>query len=190
MAWPTSAVATGELITAAQLNGLPVMIANSTLSGDAANIDFTSIPSHYAHLMVVCYARGDTAATTTNLLVRFNNDSGGNYDYQRVSGVAAAATAGESFAQTSCLVAAIPANTADANLFGATTFDVPHYANTANNKDLSSQYANKITTTTGNLNVSAVAGFWRSSAAITRITLLPAAGNLRSGSRATLYGLA
>jgi hypothetical protein len=189
MAWPSTAVATGELITAAQLNGLPVMIANSTLSGDAASFDVTSIPSHYAHLMVVCYARSDTGSSSAQIGVRFNNDSSAIYDYQNVMGQAAVASASETFATTFALIGNIPGNTAGANLFGVQTFTVPHYAGTANNKACSSESGFKVGTATTNLVVQALAGFWRSNAAINRITVFTS-GNFRAGSRFTLYGLA
>jgi hypothetical protein len=190
MAWPATAVATGELITAAQLNGLPVMIANTTLGGDAANIDFTSVPGHYAHLMLVCYLRSDIAAANTPVYIRLNNDSGGNYDWQFIQGSAAVASAGEAFAQTAGQIGVMPANSAGANLFNAGQIVIPHYAGSANNKSVECEWAYKTGTTTGLLSVGALALHWRSSAAVTRVTVLPTSGNLRSGSRATLYGLA
>lgn len=190
MAWPTDAVATGELITAAQLNGLPVRIANTTLSGSAANIDFQSIPGHYAHLLLVMYLRTDQAVTSSTIFVRFNNDSAGNYDYQFVQGSAAVASASEAFAGTAAGVAPAPGNSAGANLFDAVTFDVPHYANSANNKAFASTFGSKVGTASGNMTTGGYAGFWRSSAAITRVTILSGVGNLVSGSRATLYGVA
>lgn len=189
MAWPSTAVATGELITAAQLNGLPVRIADSTLSGDAATIDFTSIPAHYAHLMLVCYLRSDTAAATTAAHVRYNNDTGGNYDYQVLQGNAATASASEAFAQGQAYVGAIAANTADANLFAGIIVEISHYANSANNKASSSQWAVKSGTATTNLFVGANAQFWRSNSAINRVTFVTT-GNFRAGSRITLFGLA
>jgi hypothetical protein len=190
MAWPATAVGTADLITAAQLNGLPVMIANSTLSGDAANIDFTSIPSHYAHLMLVCYLRGDTAAIFTGVQMRFNGDGGANYDQQHVLGQAAVASAAEAFAGVWVQIGNATANSGGANLFSPLVLTIPHYANSANNKAGVSQFATKYGTATTNLHVGNLAVFWRSSAAINRITILPAAGNWRSGSRVTLYGLA
>jgi hypothetical protein len=166
------------------------MIANSTLGGDAANIDFTSIPSHYAHLMLVCYLRGDTAAVTTNCNIRFNNDTAGNYDYQSVFGSAATASAAEAFAQAAAAIGTIPANSAGANLFDCITVEIAHYANSANNKASVSQWAMKYGTATTNMSAGTLAQFWRSNAAINRITLLPVAGSFRAGSRITLYGLA
>jgi len=190
MAWPTTAVATGELITAAQMNGLPVRIADTTLAADAASISFTSIPGHYAHLLVVAYLRGDTAAANVSARIRFNADTGSNYDWQSILGSAATASAGETFGETSAVLGNIPANTAGANLFGALTVEIPHYAQASNNKAAHAAFAMKSGTGSGALQAGALSAFWRSSAAITQVTLIPGAGNFRSGSRATLYGLA
>ena len=189
MAWPTTAVATGDLITATQLNGLPVMIANTTLTGSAATIAFSSIPSHYAHLLLVAYLRSDTGAAIIGGLIRLNSDSAGNYDYQYVLGRAAAASAAETFAATSALLGSIPGSTAGANLFGVVVVDIPHYANSANNKSYTSKNAHKSGTASGNLDALQSAGFWRSNSAISSFYLLPGAGSFVSGSRATLYGL-
>jgi hypothetical protein len=182
-------VAVGEVITATQMNGLPVRIADVTLSASAANIDFQSIPSQFAHLIVECYLRGDTAATSVSVVLRFNNDTAANYDFQLLTGVGATAGAAEVFADVGIRVGTAPANTAGANLFNALTIEAPHYANSANNKATSSAYGYKVGTATSNILVGASAGFWRSSAAITRVTVFPSAGNFVSGSRVTLYGL-
>jgi hypothetical protein len=190
VAWPTTAVGTGDLITAAQLNGLPVMIANTTLSGDVASIDFQSIPAHYAHLMLVCYLRGSTASASLNCVARFNNDSGANYDHQYVRGLAATASAVEVFADIAMVLGLIPGSTAGGNLFGGGTIVVPHYANSANNKSSVAGWGIKAGTASSNLAVQESAGFWRSNSAINRVTILAATGNLVTGSRITLYGLA
>src|SRR4051794_12042658 len=80
MAWPTTAVVTGDLITAAQLNLLPIRLADSgVLGSDQASIDFTSIPGVFTHLLVVIYARTDQAGAADSICVRMNNDSTGNY---------------------------------------------------------------------------------------------------------------
>jgi hypothetical protein len=189
MAWPATAVVTDDPVTASQLNGLPVRLANTTLSGDTASISFSSIPAHYAHLMLVCYARGTVAATGTSLVMRFNADAGANYDRQYVYGLAATAQANEAFAATSMDPFDIPGASAGANLFAGVKILIPHYAGAANNKVVSSRYARKTGTASGNLEIVKTACFWRSSAAINEITLVPLSGNILAGSRFTLYGL-
>lgn len=189
MAWPSVAVAVGEVITAAQMNGLPVRLADSTLGGSAASIDLQSIPQIYAHLFLECYLRGDTAAASTSVILRLLNDYSASHDYQYLQGNGTTIPVNEAFGQTSIFAGYCPANTADANLFNATTIDIPHYANTANNKAVSIETAHKSGTGSLAMNIIVVAGFYRSSAAVTRVTILPAAGNFVAGSRVTLYGM-
>ena len=169
--------------------GVPVVLANSTLGAPAANIDFSAISQSWAHLMLVCYLRGDTAATSTTTLMRFNADTAANYDYQHVAGQAATASAAEAFAQTSIYLGPSPANTAGANLFNAVVISIPYYSQATNNKSSASRTGMKRGTATGNIEVYGLAGFWRSNAAITQVTLLPGAGSFNTGSRVTLYGL-
>lgn len=189
MAWPTTAVVTGDLITAAQLNGLPVKIADSTAGSAVATFDFTSIPSHYAHLFFIAYLRGDTAAGLANLAVRFNNDSGANYDAMlfNIRDVATLATVGAA-AATSAVCGAFQAGTAPANSFGPCQIWVPHYANAVNHKTVDVRYGMKLTTASTGQYTGGGQASWRSTAAINRVTLLPSAGNFDTGSRVTLYG--
>lgn len=189
MAWPATAVVTDDPVTASQLNGLPVRIANTTLSGDAASIDFTSIPAHYAHLMLVCYLRSSAGSTVDNGLARFNNDSAGNYDVQLLQATAATPSASESFAATSWFAGGMPGNTAGANLFSAVTVTVQHSAGGLNNKVTRSRWAIKFGTTTADISIGAAGGSWRSNVAINQVTVFAQSGDLKSGSRATLYGL-
>lgn len=170
-------------------SGYMRMLADTTLGGAAASIDFTSIPATFAHLMLVVCARSDTAALTTSILVRLNNDSAANYDSQYVLGNGGTASAAETFAGTSVSAGNMPGGTAPANLFGQCDISIAHYAGSANNKVLRLSAAVKAGVTTTLLQSALAAGFWRSSAAINRITLIPAAGNFAAGSRATLYGL-
>jgi hypothetical protein len=164
-------------------------IAETVLGSSAATFDFTSIPATFRHLLLEIYCRGDAAAAAANVLLRFNNDSAANYDYQLLQASAGSASGVEAFAQTSTYLGNAPAANAPANVFGNTRADIPYYANSTNQKSVTSQSALKTGTTTGTLFSYCPAGFWRSTAAINRITLLLSSGNFVSGSVATLYGL-
>lgn len=188
----------GDVFTAAMWNtyirdnfntGVPVLLANSTLSGSASSIDFTSIAQDWAHLYLIAYLRGTTAAAATAIWNRFNGDSGSNYDYQILQGVGALAGGSETFAAAQMGLGAIPAASASGNVFAPVVMEIPHYSQSSNNKSVTAQIGHKSGTSTGNMNAYCSAGFWRSSAAISQVTLLPAAGDFASGSRATLYGV-
>jgi hypothetical protein len=164
-------------------------ISDTTLGGSAANVDITSISATYAHLLIVTYARGDAAAAGTNLNLRFNGDAAANYDWQTLSASAAVINAAEAFAQAQITLGLMPAISAGANLFNAQCFFIPHYAGSANNKLALAITSYKSGTTTGLMANTLAGGFWRSAAAINRITLLPAAGNFVAGTRVSLYGM-
>lgn len=190
---------TGEVVTAAYMNaeirdqfnkGVVRPLGEVTLSGAAASIDFSSIAADWSHLLIVAYAQGDTAALNTNINIRFNGDVGSNYDSQIIRGSGATASAVESLATTVIGIGTIPANTATANVFGTAFVLIPYYANSANQKAAVGVAGGKWGTATGTMSTFAFGGFWRSNAAINQVTLLASVGNLVSGSRATLYGLA
>jgi hypothetical protein len=157
---------TGDVVTAAEYGKGIGAVYNTVVTGSVA---------------------ANTAATATNILMRFNNDSAANYDYQTHSASATTATAVEGLAQTALVIGQMPANNATASVFGQCSSEMAQYAGTTGQKTANSRWSHKTGTGTGNLQVAQVAGFWRSTAAISRITLLPAAGNFAIGTRATLY---
>lgn len=186
--WPAS-WATGDVVLASEFKKGIGAIFDTTLGAGAAFVDITSIVATYAHLLLVVYARGDTAAANTVLNTRFNNDVAANYDSQSLTGQAASTIAGELFGSTAMFNGSMPANTAGANLFCAHLIFIPNYANTANNKICFALNTLKTGTASTNMNAILQVGFWRSNAAINRITLLPGGGNIVTGSRVTLYGM-
>lgn len=181
--------ATGDIVTAAEFKKTAGSVFDTTLGGSAASIDVTAISNTYAHLMISIYARGDTAATSTPVFVRFNGDSGLNYDYQQLFGTAATTGAAELFGQSAASVGSMPANTAGANLFSSHEVFIPHYAGSTNNKQIVTFTSFKLGTTTGLMANNIFGGGWRSNAAINQITLLPSAGNFVAGTRVTIHAL-
>lgn len=181
--------ATGDIVTAAEFKKAAGSIFDTTLGGTAATVDVTSISAAYAHLLITIYARGDFAGANVNTSIRFNGDSGANYDAQLLAGTAATPSAAEAFGQTSAVVLNTPAATAPANLFSSAEIFIPNYAGSTNNKQTVSFDGVKLGTATGNLQVILRSAAWRSNAAINRITLLPASGNFVAGTRVTIYAM-
>lgn len=167
------------------------MLSDQTVTGSpAANIDFTSISGSYKHLQLWVQARGDDAAAFVLLGLRFNNDSSAIYDMQRSGATNATAgnagLAAQTFGRSGVITAAGSSATNNA---GSTIINIPNYAGTVFNKMAHSSGGWMQTTTNTGFNVESNHVLWRSTAAITRITLLPSAGNFIIGSRATLYGI-
>lgn len=186
--WASGWVA-GDIVTAAEFKKGAGAIADNLLGASAANIDFTGIPSGYAHLLVVGSARCDNAASQS-LLLRFNNDSGANYDYELISASAASTAAAETFAATGMRICFIPGTGATAGYFSSFLCLIPNYAGTTSDKEVFSIHSNRTGTTTGTMFLGMQAAAWRTTAtAINRLTFLSAAGNLIAGSRITVYGM-
>lgn len=188
MAWPSSQVAVGDIVTAAQLNMLPIQLASSQLTGASASFDLTSIPQVYNHLKLVMSLRGDDASTGVNVLVRFNGDAGANYDFEQLEAYATSTSAAESFGSTFWTVAGAPAASAPASAFAAITIWIPQYSYASALKTALSDYSVEYAASSGNLRRGMIGGVWHNTAAINRITILAAAGNWVVGSRVSLYG--
>lgn len=188
----------GDVLTSALWNsyirdnldfGMVRPIADSTLVGAAASIDLTSIPATFAQLVLFLSARTDAADTGGSALVRLNNDSGANYDYQQLSAGAAVASAAEAFAQTSAACLLAVGGSVTAGIFGGGELIIPNYASATPQKFFRSRSAFKTGTASGNIVIRDFAGFWRNAAVINRLTLLPPSGNFAAGTRVTLYGM-
>lgn len=181
------AVTAGKL--AAGIKALEVLF-DSTLGADAANIDTgaNGIAQTSDHLIIVTLLRSTEAASGwTNEQIRFNNDSGANYDMQNMQAQSTGLSAGISNAVTAITLVGT-GSTATANYFGAGMIFVPSYRQTTAFKEavLLGGQAEQVS---GNTFIQAKVGTWRSTSAITRLSVTPAGGNLLAGSRLTIYGL-
>jgi hypothetical protein len=184
MTWPITAVATGDLVTSAQHNQLPIALAEAT--GAAASYDFTSIPQVWTHLLVVAFVLDGAGGSLDALNIRFNNDTAANYYYQRLRGEASTASASETLAATSAVIGNVPAvSTAG---FSSIALWIPNYAAVQKHTYTSQSFGN-YGISSGNLRLDYFGGYWNSAAAINRVTVFPGAGSFVDGSIATLYGM-
>lgn len=190
-AWMWGAGDQGGTGTAGSVTGALQFIAETIVTGSpAANFDFTSIPNIYRHLQLVVQCRGNDAAAFVTINTIFNNDSGANYDWQRITTTNATVAAAASAGATSMRLGVVTAAGATAtNNPGMSVIQIPHYAGTVFNKTATAA-GNEFQTTAASGFISETNhGVWRSTAAINRITLTPSAGSWIVGSIATLYGL-
>jgi hypothetical protein len=176
----------------ASINGWgdEVLITETTLSADTASFDFTSIPATYKDLRIVLVGRGTTAANNVAINLRFNGDTGANYDDQFLSGNNASAAAGANVVQTKMQVLRwISAGLADAGRAGHGVIEVYGYAGTTFNKTVHSRGVLSQSTSAAGQGVNLTAGSWKSTAAINQVTVFPAADNFLAGSTCRLYGV-
>jgi hypothetical protein len=163
--------------------GATSVIQTITTSGGATNVSFTSIPSTYKNLRIV-YSAAITAGAWEFFLMRFNNDTGSNYDRQTLQGRAGSATAAETYGSTSMHIAQI-------NQVNATVGEIviPAYKDTVLDKLAVSTFFGKHGTSSTNQFTGVFGGAFRSTAAITQIDLFPDTAKVYvNGSTFTLYG--
>lgn len=180
--------ATNDIVTAAEFRKGMGMIADSTLGAPAGSIDFSALPTSYGALLIEAQLRGDTAATFTNVNLRFNADAGVNYNYGQISTNGTTVATTEQYGQVSIIPGVIPAATAPTSAGGPLMVLVPNYGGTTFHKNtLSLVASNNADAGPNQMNMAFGQGRWKSTAAITRVTLLPSAGSFVAGSRMTIW---
>jgi hypothetical protein len=159
-------------------------IASITLVSAAASVTFSGIPQTYTDLVVVAQFGGATAGAT--LRVRFNDDSGSNYSYTQVNGDGSVAGSGRVSSGTSGGLG-LTSQGSTTTLESMVVAHICSYANT--NVFKSSLGAGAVPARA----VDRVVSLWRSTSAITSITMSLGVSfpthNLVAGSTFDLYGL-
>ena len=158
-------------------------------SAGAANITFSSIPSTYKHLQIRGIARKNGSTNdSVGMLMTFNSDTTSSYNSHYLQGDGSSAvgySSGASRANIDSLYFAGGGMTA--NVFGAGVIDILDYANT-------NKYKTTRQLTGVNSNASSAinyillgSGLWRSTSAITSITLT--GSDFVQYSQFALYGI-
>jgi hypothetical protein len=151
-------------------------------SGGAANIEFTSIPSTYTDIKLLCSLRGTTGNVDTALILN-NNTSSYTWLSAYGYGSGVSSVSGSTTASSSVLV---NASTYTANTFGNAEIYFPNYAG-SNYKSSSMDTVIETNATVAYMAIKT--NLWSNSAAITRIKLQPDSGNFVEYSTAYLYGI-
>ena len=162
-------------------------LATVTLSASTTSITFAGIPTGYKHLQLRLFAKDDRALNRDTALLRFNGDTASNYSQHTLygDGSSAGATAGTS--TTSIEVFRVSGNSSATNIFGAVVLDVLDYADT--NKYKTSRALGGVDFN-GSGEIWFTSGNWRSTAAVSSITLTPGnATNFLQYSSFALYGV-
>jgi hypothetical protein len=179
----------GPFATTASEGGAMTRIGSPiVLASPAPNFDFTSIPSTYNHLKIIIQARGDTALGQTDVQMRLNNDGGANYDNELLNGINTTASASNVTAGVDNYIGNVPAASATAGFAGSLEIVIFNYARTTFYKNYNG-ISGSMASAAANALSRFSTGQWRNTAAVSRVTLVPGAGNFDTGSVATLYGI-
>jgi hypothetical protein len=163
-----------------------ISIATTTVgSGGVASVDFTSIPQTYTHLQIRSIARSTSANSDDNFHIRFNSDSSSNYSLHYVSGNGTSAISGANATDSLVIAFRGTGNLSTANIFGTGVVDILDYTNTNKYKTTRSLTGHD---QNGSGSVWFFSGHWRSTSAITSISLF-SSSNIAQYSSFALYGV-
>lgn len=172
--------------------GAWTLLSTTTLGGSAI-FDVSSISGAYNDLIFVLIARPVISATSEDVYMRFNNDSGGNYFGEWIRGEGTTATVNGSNAASALVIGTFPGATATANSFGVAVVQAFGYASTTWHKGcVSHAYATTGAAATAHF-YRDVGGTWASTSAITRVQFVTSNGfafdgQFATGSQLRIYG--
>lgn len=153
-----------------------VPLANITLSSSTGTIYFDSISQSYRDLVVI--ASNVSLSSSNAFGIRFNNDTGNNYNRTFIQGNGSSVGVAQDINGS---IANLSVNAFSSN--GQVIINIMDYTATDKTKTLLSRYNNASSETT------AVAAKWASTSAITSLYLTFFGSSALSGSTFALYGV-
>jgi hypothetical protein len=154
-----------------------IALANLTLGGTDSSITFDSIPNTYRDLVVVINTDSSAQA---DLYLRFNGDTGNNYN--RVTAQGNGTTASFNVSTNAAFMRLNGSADLATDFSQNAIIQVMDYSATDKHKSVLSR-------TNSSFGVDMTAGRWASTNAITSVTVYPSSGDFESGSTFTLYGI-
>lgn len=155
-----------------------VALDTQVLTSSAASVTFSSIPQGYTDLIIV--GNVTPTAGTETICLRFNGDTGANYSFTYLYGNGSAAASGRA-TNTSFALAGL----VSASEMGNFTAHVMNYSNSSTYKTVLDRR------NLAGLGAFADVSLWRSTSAITSLTLFPENSRIfQAGSTFTVYGIA
>lgn len=165
-------------------------IATTTLGASAASVTFSSIPGIYKHLYLFFNVRTDRASNSDTVNWQANGDGGNNYDHIYNLSLNAAISGATTTAATSAQFARVDAATSTASNFGGGYALWPNYSNASVKKICVAHSVAFGANAAASILLIVTGSGWRSTAAITSITLIPNTGpNFVANSTFSLYGV-
>ena len=160
-------------------------IATQTLGSAAASVTFSSIPSTYTDLVLVC-SNLKCSVGSNNVYVRFNSDTGSNYSYTMLSGNGTTAFSVRGTSLTYNYFGGYDTGVDATNPTTVIT-SIMNYSNTTTNKTTLTRFG--VINASGGGETHSIVNLWRSTSAINTILIYPFSGNWLTGSVFSLYGI-
>jgi hypothetical protein len=157
-------------------------IATTTISSPTPTITFSGIPNTFTDLFITLHGRSGGSSIFS---LRFNSDTGANYSWVGLNGTGSSANCVNANNATFLRLDNAGSVYSQQPLFG--TINVMSYANT-------SAWKTALTTLSQSMNTASnviefTTGNWRSTSAISTVTLSNVVDNWEPGTIATVYGI-
>lgn len=170
----------------ASIDSSAAVLYDSTLSGDAATISSDTLPPNYRLIEILVLARTSEAVDISTILIRFNNDSSSLYDLQHVSGANAVASAAQTLIGSSWTFN-VTGNSAEAGAVALVHATFPSYDQTTFHKQ--GVGINSVPDdTAANNRVRSLSLRYKSTTAVSSVSVTAGSGNLKAGSRLLVLG--
>jgi len=180
----------GNLSPAWSPEGAYDALYSVTLSGNAASVTITGIPTNqYKHLQIRGVTRDTRTGTTEqSVMAQFNGDTGSNYSIHLLEGYGSGTpSAGANTSSTQVKFSLSPTASSTTNTFGAFITDIYDYADNTKFKTVRSVYGND---QNGSGTAAISSGLWMNLNSITSITIYPTNSmSFVANSSFALYGV-
>ena len=173
--------------------GAWTLLSTTTLAA-GGTFDISSISGSYNDLLIVAILHALVSGTSTQSILRFNNDSAANYSNQAITSTSTTVAGVQQTAQTSIPLGGsagmTPGEGYVANAFAPFEILILGYASTTWLKQARIQMHMSYTTGAGDQGLLLATGLWNSTAAINRIQLLTngSPNTFKTGSQVRIYG--
>ena len=158
-------------------------IATATGTGSSDTITFTSIPSTYQHLQIRYTAR---CSSTAAAYLRFNSDTGTNYNWHYLNGTGSAAAAA-GYATQAQIGVSPPDSGIGSSQSTVGIIDILDYKSTTKNKTVRTFAGIDVNGVGGDIALDS--GLWRNTNAVTSITITTFGTNFTTATTFALYGI-
>lgn len=182
----------GILASSGGAAGSYELISTTVLGSSQASVTFdvSTYASTYKHLQIRTAARTNRATATDYMRLRFNSDTGSNYNWHSLLGDGSAVYSEGNAPEFFIEIDRIAAVNSTTNAFGSTVIDFLDVFSSTKYKTIRSfggvWGANDTTGRRIHLN----SGAWRNTAVTTSLTLAPGGGtDFVTGSRFSIYGI-
>lgn len=166
-----------------------IKLYEEILTTDTASVIISNLPQTFKDIRCVLTGRGTSSSANAGVHLQLNGDINANYHYEfaRISGTTSP-TLYEGIATNQMMLGFIPAANVDTYAAGTVDFTIYDYARTTWEKHLFFNNAMRQGTVSGSIFAISGSGFWRSTNAITSLTLRPLSGSFKAGTVISVYG--